>query len=138
MDHSAEKKHYVDGENYIVEASAGHTDWAYVNTSEKGSIVIDRELATQLPIGADLHLLGFPLGMGAVDTPSLSPLYGSCKTSQAGLENGIIRISARNYESGNSGGPVFYNDNGTLKAVGIVSYGQGDHNGGICSISNMK
>jgi hypothetical protein len=52
--------------------------------------------------------------MGAVDTPSLSPLYGSCKTSQAGLEKGIIRISARNYESGNSGGPVFYMQNGKL------------------------
>ena len=139
MDHSAEKKHYVDGENYIVEASAGHTDWAYVNTSEKGSIVIDRELATQLPIGADLHLLGFPLGMGAVDTPSLSPLYGSCKTSQAGLENGIIRISARNYESGNSGGPVFYMQNGRLKAIGIVSYSVSTTtHGGITSISNIR
>ncbi len=139
MDHSAEKKHYIDGENYIVEASAGHTDWAYVNTSEKGSIVIDRKLATQLPIGADLHLLGFPLGMGAVDTPSLSPLYGSCKTSQAGLENGIIRISARNYESGNSGGPVFYMQNGKLKAIGIVSYSVSTTtHGGITSISNIR
>lgn len=139
MDHSAEKKHYVDGENYIVEASAGHTDWAYVNTSERGTIVIDRELATHLPIGADLHLLGFPLGMGAVDTPSLSPLYGSCKTSQAGLENGIIRISARNYESGNSGGPVFYMQNGKLKAIGIVSYSVSTTtHGGITSISNIR
>ena len=139
MDHSAEKKHYVDGENYIVEASAGHTDWAYINTSERGCIMIDRELATQLPIGADLHLLGFPLGMGAVDTPSLSPLYGSCKTSQAGLENGIIRISARNYESGNSGGPVFYMQNGKLKAIGIVSYSVSTTtHGGITSISNIR
>lgn len=139
MDHSAEKKHYVDGENYIVEASAGHTDWAYVNTSERGSIVIDRELATRLPMGADLHLLGFPLGMGAVDTPSLSPLYGSCKTSQAGLEKGIIRISARNYESGNSGGPVFYMQNGKLKAIGIVSYSVSTTtHGGITSISNIR
>lgn len=139
MDHSAEKKHYVDDDSYIIEASAGHTDWAYVNTSVKGSIIVDRELSTQLPIGADLHLLGFPLGMGAIDTPSLSPLYGSCKTSQAGLENGIIRISARNYESGNSGGPVFYMQNGKLRAIGIVSYSVSTTtHGGITSISNIR
>ena len=139
MDHRGEKKHYIDEENYIIEASVGHTDWAYAKTSEKGSIVIDRELASQLPIGADLHLLGFPLGMGAVDTSSLSPLYGSCKTSQSGLENGIIRISARNYESGNSGGPVFYMQNGKLKAIGIVSYSiSTTTHGGITSISNIQ
>ena len=76
--------------------------------------------------------------MGAEDTYSLSPLYGSCKTSKAGLESGIIRISARNYESGNSGGPVFYNDKGKLKAVGVVSYSVSTTtHGGITSISNI-
>lgn len=141
MDHRGEKKHYVDEENYIIEASVGHTDWAYAKAPEnkKGSIIIDKELASNLPIGADLHLLGFPLGMGAIDTSDLSPLYGSCKTSLSGLENGIIRISARNYESGNSGGPVFYMHNGKLKAIGIVSYSVSTTtHGGITSISNIQ
>lgn len=120
------------------EESSMSSDWAYVSVNEKGSIIVDAPLATNLPVGADLHVLGFPHGWGALDTYNFNCLYGSCKTSRTGLDDGIIRVSARNYESGNSGGPVFYNDNGTLKAVGIVSYGQGDHNGGICSISNMK
>ncbi len=139
MDHTGEKKVYINSEIYYIKYGTNYTDWACVNTSDKGSIVVDKELASNLPIGADLHLLGFPLGMGAIDTYSISPLYGSCKTSKAGLEDGIIRISARNYESGNSGGPVFYNEKGKLKAVGIVSYSVSTTtHGGLTSISNVQ
>lgn len=139
MDHSDEKKINVDGDTYLIKATPCYTDWAYAQVSERGSIVIDKQLVSQLPMGADLHLLGFPLGMGAVDTRSLSPLYGSCKTSQSGTEDGIIRISARNYESGNSGGPVFYVQNRQLKAVGIVSYSVSTTtHGGLTSISNLR
>lgn len=115
-----------------------HSDWAYVRTNQKGKIVADANLSMNLPVGADLHVLGFPHGWGAVDTYNFNCLYGSCKTSRTGLDDGIIRISARNYESGNSGGPVLYNDKGKLKAVGIVSYGQGEFNGGICALSNLQ
>lgn len=114
-----------------------HADWAYVRTDQKGNIIVDEELSANLPVGADLHVLGFPHGWGAIDTYNFNCQYGSCKTSQKGLENGIIRVSARNYESGNSGGPVFYNDHGKLKAVGLVSYGKGEFHGGIVSLSNL-
>lgn len=114
-----------------------HSDWAYVRTNQKGSIVVDEKLSTNLPVGADLHVLGFPHGWGAIDTYNFSCQYGSCKTSQRGVDNGIIKVSARNYESGNSGGPVLYNDNGKLKAVGIVSYGRGESHGGIVALSNL-
>ena len=138
MDHNGERNINIGNDLHFVKAALNYTDWAYANATEKGSIVVDKNLAANLPIGADLHLLGFPLGMGAEDTYSLSPLYGSCKTSKAGLESGIIRISARNYESGNSGGPVFYNDKGKLKAVGVVSYSVSTTtHGGITSISNI-
>lgn len=138
MDHSSE--HNLNIAEGVVwrEESSMSADWAYVRTRQKGNIVVDQDKASSLPVGADLHVLGFPHGWGAIDTYNFNCLYGSCKTSRNGLDDGIIRVSARNYESGNSGGPVFYNDNGKLKAVGIVSYGQGDHNGGLCSISNMK
>ena len=112
-------------------------DWAYVNTGQKGSIVVDEQLSTKLPVGADLHILGFPHGWGAIDTHNFSSLYNSCKTAKEGLENGIIRISDRSFEGGNSGGPVFYNDHGKLKAVGIVSYGVGESHGGVVSLSNL-
>lgn len=138
MDNSGDKNINITSEYHYAWHGPSYTDWACANTSERGSIVIDKQLASNLPIGADLHLLGFPLGMGAVDTHSITPLYGSCKTSKAGLEDGVIRISARNYESGNSGGPVFFNDKGKLKAVGIVSYSvSATTHGGLTSISNI-
>ena len=112
-------------------------DWAYLKTGQKGSIVVDSRLSASLPVGADLHILGFPHGWGAIDTKNFSSLYNSCKTAKEGLENGIIRISDRSFEGGNSGGPVFYNDHGKLKAVGIVSYGVGESHGGVVSLSNL-
>lgn len=138
MDHSSEHNWYPAKDIKWREETSMSADWAYIKTGQKGSIVIDAEKASSLPVGADLHVLGFPHGWGAIDTYHFNCLYGSCKTSRNGLDDGIIRVSARNFESGNSGGPVFFNDNGKLKAVGIVSYGQGNHNGGLCSISNMK
>lgn len=138
MDHSSEQNWQpVEGLNWKEETSMS-ADWAYIRTGQKGNILVDAEKSKDLPIGVDLHVLGFPHGWGAIDTYNFNCLYGSCKTSRTGLDDGIIRVSAKNYESGNSGGPVFYNDNGNLKAVGIVSYEQGQHNGGICSISNMQ
>lgn len=138
MEHNSE--HNIEiGEGILwKEETSMAADWAYIRTNQKGNIVVDMAKATSLPVGADLHVLGFPHGWGAIDTYNFNCLYGSCKTSRNGLDAGIIRVSARNFEEGNSGGPVFYNDNGKLKAVGIVSYGQGKHNGGLCSISNIK
>lgn len=138
MDKSSEHYWYPADDVKWREETSMSADWAYVRVGKKGNIIVDTAKASSLPMGANLHVLGFPHGWGAIDTYNFSCLYGSCKTSRAGLDEGIIRVSARNYESGDSGGPVFYNDNGKLKAVGIVSYGQGDHNGGICSISNMR
>lgn len=138
MDHSSEQNwQLAEGVNWKEETSMS-ADWAYIRTGQKGNILVDAEKSKNLPVGVDLHVLGFPHGWGAIDTYNFNCLYGSCKTSRTGLDDGIIRVSAKNYESGNSGGPVFYNDNGNLKAVGIVSYEQGQHNGGICSISNMQ
>lgn len=133
MDHSTEKR----GDNGWLMEQTHSADWAYVRVNQKGSIVVDTNAARNLPMGAELHVLGFPHGWGAIDTNKFSCMYGSCKTARTGLDDGKIMVSARNFEEGNSGGPVFYNDNGRLKAVGIVSFGRGDHNGGLCSVTNM-
>lgn len=138
MDHSSERNAKISDEYIWREETSMSADWAYIHTGQKGCITIDAAKAQSLPVGADLHVLGFPHGWGAIDTYNFNCLYGSCKTSREGLDEGIIRVSARNFESGNSGGPVFYLDKGVLKAVGIVSYGQGSHNGGLCSISNLQ
>lgn len=133
-----------NGLKYAI-AYPNSSDWAYINCGKKGRISADTSLSSGLSMGAELHVLGFPLGMGATDTRSFSCLYGSCKTAVDGLDDGIIRVSARNYESGNSGGPVFYSTGSQLKVVGIVSYtrlnertGEKTNYGGIVPVSALK
>lgn len=139
MDHSTEYVLHLDANHDWKQEGSLSADWAYAKRDEKGSIRIDKELAQNLPMAAKLHVLGFPHGWGAIDTYKFNCHYGSCVVSQSGLDKGgIISVSDRNFESGNSGGPVFYIDNGILKAVGIVSYGRGEFGGGLCSISNLQ
>ena len=121
MNHSTEVKKSISDELSYIQAPLDRYDWAYIKTSRKGQIHADAQLSNNLPTGADLDILGFPHGWGANDTNDFSPLYGSCKTARNGTDGGLIRVSARNYEPGNSGGPVFYNNNGKITVVGIVS-----------------
>lgn len=137
-----ERKASIGSGLSIIRATGdGGTDWAYVNTGKKGSIPGDASLSSNLPAGVRLEVLGYPRGMKA---SAGSCLYGSCQTTGRGLNEGLILISGRNYEHGNSGGPVFYNDNGTYKAVGIVSFSiydkkEGNTNmGGITPLYNLR
>ena len=114
---------------------AGGADWAYVNTGQKGSIIGDASLSANLPAGVRLEVLGYPMGH---KSEAGSCLYGSCQTSGRGLNGGLILITGKNYEHGNSGGPVFYNDNGNFKAVGIVSFSVYDNMGGLTPLCNLK
>lgn len=114
------------------------TDWAYTYCDQKGKIKVDAYLSANMAGGIDLDVLGFPHGWGAIDTNKFSCLYGSCRTARSGLDNGLIKITGRNYESGNSGGPVFCKDSGKYKAIGIVSYERSSTMGGIVPVCNLK
>lgn len=136
MDHSDEK--YVKiGDNLSITMGSliSGGDWAYAHTNQRGSISGDASLSANLPAGARLEVLGYPRGNKASGG---SCLYGSCQTAERGLHNGLITISARNYEPGNSGGPVFYYHNGVYKAIGIVSMYTGDTRGGLIPIANLR
>ncbi len=133
---SDETQHSLGNGCYLTIATGeGGCDWAYVNTGIKGSIVADASLSSSLPAGARLEVMGYPRSMKANGG---SCLYGSCQTSGRGLHNGQILISGKNYESGNSGGPVFYESDGKYKAVGIVSYGLYESMGGLTPLYNLK
>lgn len=124
-----------DGMTMITANGAGGSDWAYINTGKTGSIPADVSLSANLPAGVRLEVLGYPQGHGS---EAGSCLYGSCQTSGRGLNDGVILITGKNYEHGNSGGPVFFNDNGTYKAVGIVSFGVYESMGGITPLYNLR
>lgn len=133
---SDEKNESLGEGFYRIKATGtGGCDWAYVNTGKAGSIIADVTLSSSLPAGARLEVLGYPRGM---KSSGGSCLYGSCQTSGRGLNGGLILISGKNYEHGNSGGPVFYNDNGVFKAVGIVSFSVYDNMGGLTPLCNLR
>lgn len=130
-----DKVNLGDGMSITCASGEGGCDWAYINVGQSGSIPADASLSANLPAGVRLEVLGYPQGH---KSESGSCLYGSCQTSGRGLNEGLILITGKNYEHGNSGGPVFYNDNGTYKAVGIVSFSVYDNMGGITPLYNLK
>lgn len=124
-----------DGKVKVTVSSGGHNDWAYTRVNKRGSIPSDASLSSSLPAGAKLQVLGYPQNLKAEGG---SCLYGSCQTSGRGLNGGVILITGKNFEHGNSGGPVFYVDKGKPKAIGIVSFGMYDNMGGIVPLCNLR
>lgn len=129
------KVQITDNLSRVKANGAGGADWAYVKAGQTGSIVGDASLSANLPAGVRLEVLGYPMGH---KSEAGSCLYGSCQTSGRGLNGGLILVTGKNYEHGNSGGPVFYNDNGTFKAVGIVSFSIYDNMGGLTPLCNLN
>ncbi len=119
-------------------APLGSTDWARIQTSYTGGLRFNAELSNNLRQRTQLDVLGYPLGMAARSGGNISPIYGSCTVGATGLQNGIIVISARNFEQGNSGGPVFIEKDGKHYVVGIISAGTGDGIGFIVPISTVR
>lgn len=137
MNRGSERKvEILDGVYAVHSSLSDGTDWAYVQTSHKGVIHPDAALSANMEAGKELDVRGFPRGFGAVDTEKLSCLHGSCKTARQGLDGGVIKITGRNYEGGNSGGPAL--DGSTKKAVGIVSYEVSETMGGLVPLCNLK
>jgi hypothetical protein len=100
------------------------TDWAYVQTSSRGSIEPDAALSSQLRAGTELHVLGFPKGMGVGDTPkAINVLYNTFKVGYDGLDNNGCFLHTRGVDHGNSGGPIFVRKGNKLFVIGIVSRG---------------
>ena len=115
-------------------------DWAYTNASKQGIIPAYTDISDFLQQQQKLHILGYPLGLGASSPSNISPIYGSCIVSSTQLQNGYILVTDRNFEHGNSGGPAFVFNEAEAKyyAVGIVSAGAGDNTGMIVPLSAIK
>jgi pSer/pThr/pTyr-binding forkhead associated (FHA) protein/V8-like Glu-specific endopeptidase len=119
-------------------APIGPTDWARLNTNHTNGLDFDARTCDNLSMRTKLDVLGYPLGMTARSGSNISPIYGSCVVSADGLQDGIILISDRNFEHGNSGGPVFLEKNGKHVVVGIISAGTGDGIGFIVPVSAVR
>ncbi len=100
----------------------GGTDWAVARTAKRGTIEADANLSASLTQGTEVHVLGFPAGLGAGDGQSrIEPIYNKMNVARNGLNRqGCIMVS-QGVAHGNSGGPVFSVKDGRIYAVAIVS-----------------
>lgn len=129
-------------QDYVLKfASSYESDWAYYQTNKASNIHYDKELSLNLEAGEELMVLGFSLGKGGPQEGEVKPLFSESSVAQSGISNeGIITVTNRNFESGNSGGPVFIFDPQTKSKViciGIISFGNFDTRGGISSIGGV-
>jgi FHA domain/Trypsin-like peptidase domain len=113
-------------------------DWATANVGRTGQITFDNSLSRNLTATTELHILGYPLGLGADGPNQISPYYTKATVATSGLSNNLIMVTNRGFESGNSGGPVFAVKDGKYVAVGIVSIAVGNSTGGIIPIGNAQ
>ena len=113
-------------------------DWASYVYGKPGKIAFDNVLSQSLKSGNTIHIVGYPYGMTLQDQGSLKPFYSKSTVAQDGLVNGVIHINDRNFDHGNSGGPVFYDKDGKYYAVGIISAGYGTSVGCIVPVSAAK
>lgn len=101
-----------------------------------GTLKVNNDVNKTIKRNSELVVLGYPRGYVTNDVKALD---GSCKVASDGLHDGLIVVSDRNFEQGNSGGPVLVvRPNRSAEVVGIVSSGYGDTIGHIVSITNLK
>ncbi len=100
----------------------GGTDWAVAKTNKKGNIIPNPTLSGSLRAGTEVHVLGFPAGLGAGDGKNrIEPIYNKMTVAREGINNeGCIMVS-QGVAHGNSGGPVFAIQGNQIFAIAIVS-----------------
>ena len=97
-------------------------DYAWVSTGKSGGLPFESALSKSMPIKTHLDILGFPMGVGAENSTSLSPIYSESSVAREGLDtDGCILLANSETDHGNSGGPVFATKDGKYVVVGILS-----------------
>jgi len=112
-------------------------DWAWIKTNQKGKIKADDNLSKTLNAGETIYTLGYTYAMAQQSGSNYNPLLSKMSVAQRGLDKGVIKVSGRSFDSGNSGGPGFaVNKKGKLRAIGIVSY-KNNVLGGLVPIASI-
>nr|WP_306562727.1 FHA domain-containing protein [Bacteroides intestinalis] len=96
----------------------GSLDWAFFDTKQgNGGLNFNKELSMNMKQGTPLYVLGYPSGRGEGN-----PIMSTALCSQNGLDiDGTIMASNNNTEGGNSGGPIFVQNESGFEVIGIVS-----------------
>jgi FHA domain/Trypsin-like peptidase domain len=117
-------------------ASDWSHDWAYYQTDKTSNIEYDKDISTKLKAGEKAYILGFSLGKGGPAEGKINPLFSESSIGQEGISSsGLITLTSRSFEQGNSGGPVFIQTGDKFKVIGIVSKGEFDATGSFATIA---
>ena len=104
------------------------SDWAYVKTGKQGGLKYDESLSLNIQQGEAVYVLGYPYALGVGDVKEqhqIQPSYSESKAARNGITStGLIQLSNKGFEEGNSGGPVMVKQNGEYVVVAIVSHGR--------------
>lgn len=115
----------IYGSEYLLRVNTENTwksDWAWIQTSQKGKIKADAAFSRNMEANDDIYVMGYTFGLSQQPEGGLKPLHSEMTVAQDGLNKGIIKISGRSFDSGNSGGPAFaMNKDGELVNIGIIS-----------------
>jgi hypothetical protein len=124
------------------------SDWAYYQTDQTSTISYDKDRSIKLEAGENLMIFGFKEDNNNSAGNEVKPFFTESSIAQNGLsEEGIITVSDRSFEAGNSGGPVlvFAPDiKSRTVCIGIISFGDFETRegvnltGGIVPIANLK
>lgn len=121
---SDEKKEVTDNNgNRLIISDAplnNGKDWASYHMDVPGSIIFDNQLSQSLQKGDDIYVLGYPFGL-SLQGNSLQTMFSKSEVGQNGLVNGMINITSRGFDHGNSGGPAFCIKNNQVYEIGIIS-----------------
>jgi len=131
----------IDGDKYLVRVNTKNTwknDWAWVQTQKKGKIKADASFSRNMEANDHIYVMGYTFGMSEQPEYGLKPLHSEMTVAQDGNTNGLIKVSGRSFDHGNSGGPAFaVNKDGKLVCVGIISNGR-EVVGGVVPIGNLR
>jgi hypothetical protein len=131
----------IDGDDYLLKVNTDNTwksDWAWIQTSQKGKIKSDDFLSKNMEANDRIYVIGYTFGLSQQPVSGLKPLHSEMAVAQDGLTKGLIKVSGRSFDSGNSGGPAFaINKDGQLVNIGIISSGR-QVVGQIVPIGNLQ
>lgn len=98
------------------------TDWAVARTNKTGAIKANAQLSASLNAGHEVHLLGFPRGLGVMDGQNrIEPIYNKMTVARDGINSAGCIMVSQGVNHGNSGGPVFAISGNDMFVIGIVS-----------------
>jgi pSer/pThr/pTyr-binding forkhead associated (FHA) protein len=96
-------------------------DWAYLKSNYSEGVPFDKELSKNLQSGTELMVLGYSYGMRYRKSGTLEPYFSTAKVTLTGLQNKTVHVSEAGWDSGNSGGPIYVQQNGQAVCIGLVT-----------------